>query len=196
MKHLDDHTAIDLIEGRGDTVSERHATECARCRGRVADLRRLLGALATAAEPLHAVPAHLTRWAQACVRTGELATRRPRLLDRLAFGAQPVAAVRGGAMTSALYGDREHQVDLQFEAGERAPYLHGQVVPVDAGDERQWDVAVITTGGEVHTTRSDADGEFRIQGLESWHGLSLIAASGKDRLVIPRIGNGGSCTDE
>jgi len=197
MKHLDDSSAIDVAEGRSPEEARIHAAGCPRCGDLAVGFARLLGALGHASEPLDALPQHLARWAQACARTTGQPRPRPRILELLALGAQPVAAVRGRAMTSALFGDDRHQVDLQVESSAAGvPRLHGQVVPVDETEERTWSVSVVTPGGQVRTATTDADGEFVIDDLETWNGLSLIAECGRERLVVPRLGSVRSGEDE
>ncbi len=198
MRHLNDSSAVDLAEGRGDEQASQHLAGCERCQQRVATFADLLKALDCSQEPLAEVPPYLMAWAAACARTvaGPVlrAKRRPRtrVLELLAFGAQPIAAVRGGAAVgaAALFGDHRHQIDLQVDPGGDGPSLHGQIVPLDTTEINPWQVVVVCQDGSTYNTTSDSDGEFLIPELGSWDGLSLIADSGEERLLVPHLGDG------
>ncbi len=191
MRHLNDSSAVDLAEGRGDKQASQHLAACERCQQRVATFSELLKALECSQEALAEVPPYLMRWAAACARTvagpeprpepRPQRRPRPRILELLAFGAQPIAAVRGGAAVgaAALFGDQGHQIDLQVDPGGDRPSLHGQIVPLGTTEISPWQVVVVCIDGSTYNTTSDSDGEFLIPELSSWDGLSLIADCGE-----------------
>jgi hypothetical protein len=194
MKHLDDASAVDLAEGRSNQQASMHAADCALCQELVARFVRLLDALEASTAPLERAPAHLTSWARACVRTLVQPSPRPRILELLAFGTQPIAAVRGGFVTgaAALFGDQDYQVDLQVEPSPTAGHhsLYGQIVPLAETKDQTWKVTVVTVEGRIYRLTTDRDGEFEIPDLESWDGLSMVAESDEERILIPRLRGG------
>lgn len=51
MQHLDDTQLVDAVDGRPDAAAAAHADACAQCRARLAEMRRMLGALAAVDVP-------------------------------------------------------------------------------------------------------------------------------------------------
>jgi hypothetical protein len=195
MKHLDELTAIALAEGAG-TEGSRHAAGCPSCSARVARYRVLLEALTEARGD--APPERLLRWARAYART---TTPTPPLhwaiLVFLTQGAPLQAAVRGGIPGSALlFGDDRHQLDLRVDptASSRVR-LHGQIVPLDAGEAGGWEVIALTADGGTMRATADQAGEFVLEVGGSWPEVSLVAVRDDQRLVVPRLAPNAAETD-
>ncbi len=196
MKHLDINAAVDLADGGKHPLLESHVEDCGRCRRLVASVSSTLLALTGATESLAEPPLGLQRWARAYARVATATRPRLRVLGFLAGGANPLAAVRGSLEHSQaiLYGDERTHIDLRVEAGvDGSVRLHGQVVPVGEKEHKRWKLSVVSPDGNFHTTTTDGDGEFWIDGLSSSYGWTLMAESEDLRLLVPRFGgeNGG-----
>jgi hypothetical protein len=194
MKHLSDSAAVTMAEGARSEEARRHVGECARCQELVTRYRRLLDGLEIVkVEPFAEAPADLLRWARACTRTRPRQVPRSTWLHLLAFGAQAMAAVRGGyqAGASALFGSDRFQIDLQVEPlPDGGHQLLGQIVPIADDQERIWTIEVVTATGATYQSTADYGGEFCIEELDSWEGLSMVATSHEERLLVPRLGGG------
>jgi len=192
MHHLDDSAAIDVVEGVAGEDQLGHLAECGRCRRVVAGYRTAVEVLRGCAEAREGPPEGLLRWARAYARTaGSPVTLRLRVLSFLAGGAQPVAAVRNGGEPgrAVLYGDEAHHLDLRIDVSQRmGAHVHGQVVPIDEDTGRRWQVCAVTFDGSVHLTATDPEGEFWLDGLESWRWMTVVLEDGDERLVVPRVG--------
>jgi hypothetical protein len=185
MKHLDELTLIALAEGAD---GGEHTAACPSCSARVARYRFLLGILAD--PPRDAPPERLLRWARAYART--TTSTPPHQWAILAFltqGAPLQAAVRGGIPGSALlFGDDRHQLDLRVDPTPSGRVrLHGQIVPLDAGEAGGWEVIALTAEGMTMRTTTDQAGEFLLEAGGAWTELSLVAVRDDQRLVVPRL---------
>jgi hypothetical protein len=191
MRHVDDIQAFAAADGTAADSVKQHIDCCPRCRAAVEECQRLLADLDTLRTALTDPPQRLQRWARAWA--GAVAHSRPRLsvLDILAIGAQPLAAVRdaGGHDTAMLYGDDRYQLDVRVTGrSDGTSRLHGQIVPLPASPQGRWKVTTVSSEGSVMTATSDANGEFWIEGVTRWEGLSLVADSETDRLIVPTFG--------
>jgi hypothetical protein len=194
MKHLDDAAAVAIAEGSKDPKPSAHLAECARCRKLVDDYRHLLDV----AEACDRPPEGLQRWARAYARLAAPAKPTWRALSFIARGGALVAAVRGGEAISqaVLYGDERHQLDMRFEPspGGKAR-LHGQLVPLQDDAVEGWSITAVLEGGDSRSTRTDAGGEFWLEGLAWGEGLSLVAEGETERIVVARV-LAGECVGE
>ena len=187
MKHLDDHVAFTLAEG--GTIEpewQPHLEQCDRCRQLVAQYLQVLEAAESARALSQEPPTRVQRWARAYARAASAPRRRWLMLPLLAHSWGPVAAVRGGELTGTalLYGDEAHHLDLRIEPSEEGPAcLHGQLLDIGDCTPQSWSITAVTASGEtLHTTASE-NGEFWIDGVESWQSATVIAASDSERLV-------------